>query len=68
VKPWTLEQSSFRFYDKDSEEILDKCFEHDWSLSRVNKLIKSEEELPIVKRVFKQNYTKIKEIYKLYAA
>jgi hypothetical protein len=55
-------------YEKDSEEILDKCFEYDWGYSKVHKLVKNEEELPVVKRVFKQNYSKLKEIYKLFAA
>lgn len=37
--PWTFENSIFKDYRKDDEELLDKCFEKDWSDSKIDKVI-----------------------------
>lgn len=42
--PWDFKKSVFKDYIPDNELILAKCFEFDWSNSKIQKIIKDEKE------------------------
>ena len=42
--PWDFNKSVFKDYKADNADKLAECFEFDWSCSKIEKLIKSEEE------------------------
>jgi hypothetical protein len=42
--PWDVKKSVFRDYIPDNEILLAKCFEFDWSNSKIHKIIKEEKE------------------------
>lgn len=44
IEEWKFENSIFRTYKKDTEAILNKCFEEDWGRTKLEKFIKDEEE------------------------
>ncbi len=43
--------------------LLAKCFENDWALTKIPKIVKDEEELERVKQALKKNY-KVMYVYK----
>lgn len=44
-KVWTFPISLFKDWRKDDEELVGRCFEADWSASRIGKIIKNEEDV-----------------------
>lgn len=54
-------------YKFETEELLRKCFEKDWSCGKITKFVKKQEELDLIKEMLWQNYKPIKEAYKFYA-
>lgn len=42
--PWSIFNSVFKDYKPDNQALLDECFEFDWSCSKLEKIIKGEEE------------------------
>ena len=42
--PWDFNKSVFKDYKADNADKLAECFEFDWSCSKIEKIIKSEEE------------------------
>lgn len=42
--PWDFKKSIFRDYIPDNEALLTRCFEYDWSNSKLTKIIKDEKE------------------------
>lgn len=68
VKPkWDIDKSVFKKYKAETPAIVEKWFEFDWACSKIQKIIKSEEEQIEAKKVLKQNYHLIREWYKYYA-
>jgi hypothetical protein len=55
-REWSLSQSLFRDYKFDTEELLDKCFEFDWSCTRLPRIVKDSEELRLIKDYLKPAY------------
>ncbi len=41
---WCFENSLFKNFKPDTEELLMECFETDWNNSKIKKLIKNEDE------------------------
>lgn len=42
---WDFNNSVFKDYKPDNEEILNRCFEADWKLTKLPKLVKDEDQL-----------------------
>lgn len=55
-------------YKFETDDLLRKCFEKDWSCSKISKFVKKEDELAQVKEMLWQAYKPIKECYKYYAS
>jgi len=54
--PWDFGKSVFKDYKADTVPKLDECFEFDWSCSKIERIIKSEEEALQVKDYLKSIY------------
>lgn len=65
--PWSFENSIFRSYKRDEEELLNKCFEFDWECCKLNKVVR-EDEMKDIKSFFKKKYRYLKNVYKYYSS
>lgn len=65
--PWNFNTSIFKDYQKDTEELLDRCFEFDYKCSRIHTLFDKSKEKE-VKAVLRKFYLKMKNTYKYYSA
>lgn len=54
--PWDFFKSVFRDYKPDNEALLNDCFEFDWASSKIEKIIKGEEETMKVKSYLRTVY------------
>ena len=54
--PWDFNKSVFRDYVYDNDAILARCFEYDWSNSKIPKIVKDEAELKLIKEFLRSNY------------
>ena len=52
----------------DNEDILTKCFEHDWNNNKLHKFIKSEYDKEAIKTLLRSHYRLYKECYKYYSS
>ncbi|KRX01621.1 hypothetical protein PPERSA_00328 [Pseudocohnilembus persalinus] len=66
-KKWTFPISLMYKWKPDTEDLIAKCFDFDWSLSRILKVIKKEDELEKVRVFLKERYQYFKNTYKYYA-
>lgn len=55
-------------YKFETEELLRKCFEKDWSCCKIHKFVKKPEEQEAIKEMLWQSYKPIKETYKFYGS
>lgn len=60
--PWSFPISIFRDYQMENEEILNKCFEFDWSCMKLPKM--TEEEVSELKEELRKGYRIFKSAYK----
>ena len=68
IKPkWQMEKSIFKKYQNEGPKLIERCFEFDWKCSKIEKIIKSEEQREATKKYLKKNYRLIRESYKYYA-
>lgn len=69
---WTFEKSIFSTYIRDSDDLLDKCFEFDWENSRLDKVLNTycttEESKNKCKEILKKEYNLIRCVYKHHAS
>eukprot|EP00347_Sterkiella_histriomuscorum_P006983 403350697 len=65
--PWSFFNSVFKDYKQDTIELLNECFEFDWDSSKLEKIIKNEEERLQCKVYLKSQYKIIRETYKFYS-
>jgi hypothetical protein len=65
--PWDFKLSCFKLYIPDNESILSKCFELDWSRTKIDRLIKDEDQRETIKHICKKNYKWFRESYKYIA-
>lgn len=63
---WSLPISLFKDYQKDTEELLDKCFDFDWKCARISTFVDSSEEEK-VKKTLRYYYGGMKNLYKYYS-
>ena len=54
--PWDFSKSVFKDYIPDNDVILAKCFEYDWALCKIPKIIKDPKELEVIKGYLQTNY------------
>lgn len=64
---WDIRNSVFWGYIPDDSDLINKCFEYDWSYCKIPKIIKNEDELHKIKNYLKSIYKPIRETYKYYA-
>jgi len=57
------ETSCFKDWKFDSESVLEKCLEHDFTFWKAARFCKDPDELTRVKKIIKENFKEIKEIY-----
>jgi hypothetical protein len=50
---WHKEDSIFRPFIGDSEDLLNECFEFDWNSSKVSRFVKSDYEKLKIKEYFR---------------
>lgn len=62
--PWNWSLSVFKHFKADNEALLNKCFELDWSRTKIARLIKDENERQTVKELLRKNYKWFRESYK----
>lgn len=55
-QPWRFENSVFKDYQKDTDEILNNCFEFDWKCSRIPILVKRDEDRKRLKEILRSVY------------
>ncbi|EAR90528.1 hypothetical protein TTHERM_00118760 (macronuclear) [Tetrahymena thermophila SB210] len=71
-KKWSVEQSIFSTFAKDSKELISKCFEFDWENSKINTILNSyttsPEEKFEVKQLLKTYYNMIRIFYKYHSS
>ncbi len=65
---WTFPISLMFRWRPDDEELIKKCFEQDWSVGKINKIIKKEDELEQVREYLKSQYKFIKDTYKNFSS
>lgn len=63
--PISIWAKDFKF---DTEDLLKKCFEKDFSCSKISKIVKNPDELLEIKNVLWGYYRLIKETYKQYSS
>lgn len=66
-KRWTFPISLMYKWKPDTDKLLQECFEFDWNLSRVHKVVKDQEELEKVKDFFRERYQYFRNTYKHWA-
>ncbi len=54
--PWDFNKSVFRDYKADNVSKLEECFEFDWSCSKIEKIVKVEEEIIKIKEYLRGVY------------
>ncbi|KAL4468591.1 hypothetical protein ABPG74_005094 [Tetrahymena malaccensis] len=71
-KKWSVEQSIFSTFTRDSKELISKCFEFDWENSKINTILNSytstPEEKVEVKQLIKNYYNTIRIFYKYHSS
>lgn len=63
---WNVKNSVFAGYDSDTIELMNKCFESDWSMVQKPKL--DPADLERVKAEMKKSYWTIRDAFKFYAS
>lgn len=66
--PWDFSLSVFLPYIADYDALLTRCFELDWSRTKIERLIKDDLELDKVKQLCRHNYKWFRESYKFISA
>jgi hypothetical protein len=54
--PWDFFKSVFKDYKPDNPELLDACFEYDWSCTKIEKIVKDPDDQAEVKAFLKSKY------------
>lgn len=68
IKPkFQITKSIFKKYQHEGPKLIERCFEFDWNWSKLEKIIKSEEQRELTKKYLKANYRLIREAYKYFA-
>ena len=65
--PWDFRLSVFSAYKADNSKLLADCFETDWNRTKVDKIVKNEEDRAELKAYCKSIYQHFREVYKFIA-
>ena len=65
--PWDFSLSVFATYKVDTVKLLSDCFETDWKRTKVDKIVKNEEDRSAFKAYCKSIYSHFREVYKYVA-
>ncbi|EAR90533.1 hypothetical protein TTHERM_00120790 (macronuclear) [Tetrahymena thermophila SB210] len=65
---WCFEISLFRTYIRDSEDLLNKCFEFDWNNSRCERVLSQSGDALLCKQILRKKYRMIKNCYKFFSS
>ncbi|CAD8172454.1 unnamed protein product [Paramecium pentaurelia] len=65
---WQKEQSAFKSYQGDTQDVLDECFQFDWTCMGIQHFLKNEQEVEKVIEIMRSHYPKLKDIYKYYSS
>lgn len=67
TRNWGYEISIFKHYQPDNEQLVNECFEYDYSSSKIYKFVK-ENELQEIKELLRNWYPQIFSTFKYYAS
>lgn len=67
-KNWNFESSIFRSYKKDTDLLMENCFDSDFALGRYPGFIKDKKDYKKVKEFLKNHYREIKQIFKYFSS
>ena len=62
--PWNFSLSVFASYKIDTAKLLNDCFEMDWSRTKVDKIVKNEDQREEFKTYMRSIYKWFREVYK----
>ena len=65
--PWDFSLSCFATYKPDIPSLLNNCFEKDWARTKVDRIVKNEEERDRLKAYIRSIYKWFREMYKFTA-
>lgn len=67
---WTFDTSVFKDYRRDTEAMLDACFDFDWRCSRIPKILTNltPDKVQVVYRELRKFYPMIKAVYRHYSS
>lgn len=65
---WNFNNSIFRTYKKDTDLLMENCFESDFSLGRYPGFVKDKKDFKKLREMLKKHYREIKQIYKYYSS
>jgi hypothetical protein len=65
---WLFKTSIFKDYFTDNEKLLSDCFEFDWKHSKISNFIRGQEDQDSLRKVLKENYSLLKQSYKILSA
>lgn len=66
--PWSIKDSVFKDYRLDTPDFLNDCFEFDWKSSKLTTFIKVPEVQENVKKMLRESYDFIVEVYRTLSA
>jgi Ca2+-binding EF-hand superfamily protein len=59
LAPWTFETSSFAGFSRDAEETFARCFDRDWSLTKLSQFLKSPSDQELLRDYLRPRYGQI---------
>ena len=65
---WNFNSSIFKTFRKDTDLFLENCFESDFALGRFTGFIKDKKDFKKTKELLKQNYRRIKQVFKQFSS
>jgi hypothetical protein len=65
--PWIFKLSVFKDYKLNTNKLIEECLAFDWALSKLDKLLRNEENIRNTKEFIKTHYRLIKEAFKYFA-
>jgi len=67
-RKWNFANSIFRTYKKDTDLLMENCFDNDFALGRYQGFVKEKKDMKLLKTLLKRMYREIKQIYKHYSS
>lgn len=58
--PWDFFKSIFKTYKPDNDKVIEECFEADWPNTKIEKIIKDENQIELIKEYLKSIYKNLR--------